>query len=181
MYRYTDGLLTERLVTRFLTMEDVTIWAQFLGDKQNSPFIDFDAELPAMARANKWIEFALKRYRENRFGLQALILKDTGEFIGQCGLLLQEVDGKPEIEVGYHLLLQHWGKGYATEAARLFRDYAFQYNLTDSVISIIHSQNATSKQVAMRNGMQLWKTDGSWHDSQFNIFRVTREEWERIE
>lgn len=177
MYQYTDGLESERLVTRFLTMDDAATWMPYFANKENSKFIDIAGDQLPAQRAQAWMEFCLKRYRESRYGLQALVLKDTGEMIGQCGLLLQEVDGLPELEIGYHLLLPYWGKGYAAEAARLFRDYAFGNNMAPYLVSIIHPGNTASKKVAMRNGMTLWKPDATWHNNSCNIFRITREEW----
>src|SRR5690606_21550114 len=84
----------------------------------------------------------------------ALIDKNTGNFVGQCGLLTQVIDGNTEIEIGYHLLPSYWGKGYATEAAMACKRYAFDHLNINSVISIIHVDNAPSQRVAERIGMQ---------------------------
>jgi RimJ/RimL family protein N-acetyltransferase len=115
----------------------------------------------------------LNRYAKNLFGLQALIDKRTNEFIGQCGLLLQEVDGRQEVEVGYHILRKHWGKGYAPEAARLFIDFAFEKNLSNSVISIINSKNIKSQRVAQKNGL-IKENQTSWRNMDVFIYRVQR-------
>jgi [ribosomal protein S5]-alanine N-acetyltransferase len=130
--------------------------------------------------AKEVIALSLKRYEEGRFGLQALISKETGAFIGKCGLLLQEVNGKNEIEVGYHLLPAYWGKGYATEAAQRFRDYAFENNITDSVVSIIHPDNTLSKKVALRNGMQLVDAHAAFKGRKYELYRIKRKEWEEL-
>jgi RimJ/RimL family protein N-acetyltransferase len=63
---------------------------------------------------------------EDGCGLVALLRRDASEFVGQCGLLRQEVAGRPGLEVGYHLLPAARGRGYATEAARGFIDHAFR-------------------------------------------------------
>ena len=130
--------------------------------------------------AQYWIDLCLKRYEENRLGLQALLDKETGAFIGQCGLLKQEVNGKPEIEVGYHLIGRYWGMGYATEAAQMFRDYGFENSATESLVSIIHPLNEQSKKVAMRNGMKLVDTRTIFREQEYHLYRITREEWESI-
>jgi RimJ/RimL family protein N-acetyltransferase len=183
---YPDHLETPRLITRFLTKEDVGIWEDYCSDPVATRYTALPGKTPAeMAQA--WIAFAMKRYAENRLGLQALISKETGEFIGQCGLLVQEVNGKREIEIGYHLLRKHWGKGYALEAAQMFRDYGFEHNFADSLISIIHPENVASQKVAMRNGMRLTEvgtesTTGfhaslGQHNQSNRVYRITREEW----
>jgi ribosomal-protein-alanine N-acetyltransferase len=175
---YTDRLETARLTTRFLTQEDAANWLEYCSDPIATRFTGMDGKTPE-EMAREGIALSLKRYKENRFGLQALISKETGEFIGKCGLLLQEVNGRNEIEIGYHLLPRYWGHGYATEAAKKFRDYAFERHLTDSVVSIIHPNNTASKKVAMRIGMKLEETNAIFHGKEHELYRITRKEWDQ--
>jgi len=78
----------------------------------------------------------------------ALIEKSTGDFVGQCGLLMQQIDGQDEIEIGYHLFPKYLGKGFATEAAQKFKQIAFdQYNFLH-LISIIIQENLLPKKAA---------------------------------
>ncbi len=178
---YTDGIETPRLISRFLIPTDATPWTSFFTDPINCTFINIiDPSAPAVERAHIMIDFTLKRYQENRLGLQALIEKESGELIGMCGLLTQDVNGIPEVEVGYHLLRKYWGKGYALEAAQAFRDYGFNNNFAPSIVSIIHPLNFLSKKVALRNGMTLTETGASWRDHEVDIFRITRKEWEQL-
>jgi RimJ/RimL family protein N-acetyltransferase len=69
------------------------------------------------AETQQWIERSLARMERDGHSFYALESLETGEFLGQCGILLQEVEGVNEAEVGYLLLRKHWHKGYATEAA----------------------------------------------------------------
>lgn len=171
IYKYEDNLHGERLSTRFLNMGDVKVWANFLANKECIEFFP-DAKFKTPEdRAVFWIEKQLTRYKENKFGLQALLDRNTGEFIGQCGLLLQEVDGKQELEVGYHILREHWGKGYAIEAAKLFKVYGFKNKQSDSIVSIIHHQNTRSQNVAIKNGMQKEKQT-TWMNLNVFVFRT---------
>src|ERR1035438_7655107 len=108
-------LETERLTLRPLTREDADAIFAVLGDAiamQHYPrrFTRKDAE--------EWIERNLRRYAEHGHGLYAVVLKASGEVIGDCGLVTQQIEGRPELEVGYHLRRDQWGHGYATEAAR---------------------------------------------------------------
>ncbi len=176
---YTDHLQSPRLITRFVTQDDVPVWLDYCRDSVATRFTAMPGKTPEEF-AQFFIDRALARYEAGEYGLQALISKDTGEFIGQCGLIKQHVNGIDEVEVGYHLLPRHWGKGYATEAARLFRDYGFEHNVADSIISIIDPQNFPSKKVALRNGMTLVATDMPFRDAEYNIFRITRSEWETL-
>lgn len=182
---YTDRLETPRLMTRFATRDDIATWLDYCSDSVATTYTAIAGKTP-QETAEIYIDTTLKRYQENRLGLQVLINKETREFIGLCGLLVQEVAGKREIEVGYHLLRRHWGKGYAIEAAQMFRDYAFEAMQLDSVISMIHSENMASQKVALRNGMRHTESSDfkSTMDASLNriyyIFRITREEWGRM-
>lgn len=176
---YTDKLESERLTTRFLTMNDIPTWAAFFRDADTTALHKPTALSPEEQSA-MWIDFAMKRYAENRLGLQALILKDTGALIGQCGLLAQTANGQAVTEIGYHLLRPYWGKGYAIEAARLFRDYGFSHNFDDAIVSLILPENNRSQQVAIRNGMTLYDRDTEFRGEHYHMYRIRREEWEQI-
>lgn len=170
-YRYDEHLESERLLTRKLVLEDVPAWSVFFEDYQATRFLP-DHNFPSTeARAKDWIERQLNRYKDELYGLQALILKDSGEFIGMCGLITQDLEGVKELEVGYHLFKEFRGKGYATEAAQLFKNYAFKNNLSESVISIIHEKNTDSQKVAQRNGMTLEKAC-YWRNLNVVIYRT---------
>ena len=173
---YHDNLSSARLITRNLTKEDVAIWTTFFDDKDCAHFFPTMGLTNSKARAEYWIDKQLARYEENRFGLQALINKESGEFVGQCGLLLQEVDNEPVLEIGYSLLKPHWHKGYAIEAARLFKDYAFHTNFSDSLVSIIDTKNSSSQKVALSNGMTNLKQTRFW-DLDVYVFGISKTEW----
>jgi RimJ/RimL family protein N-acetyltransferase len=102
-----------------------------------------------------------------------LIDKHSNEFIGQCGLLIQTVDGVEELEIGYSIMPNHRKKGYALEAAKKCSVFAFENNFRDSLISIIHVDNVDSAKVALANGMHLEKTTNSNGDL-VNIFRINK-------
>lgn len=170
-YLYEDGLTTERLCTRFLAPDDIKAWSKFFEDRDAIEFIPSHGLNSSEERAKFWIERQVKRYEHKRFGLQALIHIQTREFIGQCGLLLQEVDGKKELEVGYYIFKKYWGQGYATEAAQRFKTYAFKNKLADSVISIIDTGNVRSQKVAEKNGMSRG-VQTKWQNIDAFIYRT---------
>lgn len=82
-----------------------------------------------------------------------MVLKDSGELIGDCGCTLQKVEGTNHVEVGYHVRRDLWGNGYATEAARACIEYAFTKLGVDRVISLIRPENLQSIRVAEKNGL----------------------------
>lgn len=175
-YTYTDHLETKRLFTRFLTSEDIEVWARFFSDKEAVEFFPTFGFSSNSDQAKQWIERQLARYKENRFGLQALIDKKTNAFIGQCGLIKQDVAGTVEIEVGYHIFKKYWGQGYAPEAAKRFIDYGFENNLADSIISLIDIRNIKSQRVADKNGLAREK-QVRWSGVDVYIYRIHKEDW----
>lgn len=177
---YTDNLQSPRLTTRFLTQDDVAPWAEFFKDAETTAFHTNPDGLSEVERAQQWCDFTRKRYTDGRYGLQALISRATGEMVGMCGLMTQEVNGGSVIEIGYHLLRQHWGLGYAAEAARLFRDYGFRQGVADELVSVIDPRNERSKRVAMANGMRLVQSDAEFRGGNYNLFRISRDEWEAL-
>ncbi|UPT67217.1 MAG: GNAT family N-acetyltransferase [Sphingobacteriales bacterium JAD_PAG50586_3] len=146
-------LETERLNMRPIVAEDAKAWQAFIDHDEAMRFMRTFFPPDMKHQALYWIGFGLNRYFEGRYGMMALIEKETGNFVGMCGLLAQVVDDLPEIEVGYHILPQYWGKGYAPEAAKFFINYAFENNLTDSIISVIDVGNIKSQRVAEKNGL----------------------------
>ena len=102
-----------------------------------------------------WLDRQLARYRQDGFGLWAVILKETRELIGQCGITMQEWQGRRVPEIGYLFAKRYWHRGYATEAAVACREYAFRELGLPEVYSIIRENNLPSQKVARRNGMAV--------------------------
>lgn len=178
-YKYEDNLESERLKTRYLTINDTELFSIFFENEEAQKFLPKFFESP-LVRAKHLIEKQLERYEENRLGLQVILHKETDEFLGICGLLLQNVDDKIEIEVGYHFLPKHWGKGYAPEAAKLFINYAFENKLTNSVISIIDIENFKSQRVAEKNDLKIEKQIKYLDNEDVYIYRMNKEDWQYL-
>ncbi len=127
----------------------------------------------------KWYDSQFYRYENDNGGMNALIEKQSGRLVGHCGLLVQTVDDITELEIAYSLLPEFWKNGYATEAVIKCRDFAFQNNFSQTLISIISLSNRPSENVAFRNGMHADKTT-VYNGTEVNIFRITLEEWELL-
>ncbi len=150
-----NNLTTGRLRFRPLEYSDAPLLRSFFENDEAVRYLFIKDPLEVYLEA--WLIRAQGRYRKRGDGLYALEDKETGAFIGQCGLIWQQVDGKEELEIGYHLMPGHWGKGYATEAAIACREFAFRKKLAPRLISLIHPDNVRSQAVARRNGMSLLK------------------------
>jgi ribosomal-protein-alanine N-acetyltransferase len=173
---YRDQLESERLITRFLQTEDSEIWKTFLKNPEATELFPQVFRDDPEEQATIWIERQQTRYNDNRFGLQAIIEKSSGKFVGQCGLLAQEVDGIHYTEVGYHVLPEYWGKGYAPEAARLFLNYGFTEFGLENIISIINIHNTKSQRVAQKNGL-VRGNQTKWNDIDVHLWKVKREDF----
>lgn len=145
-------LETERLSFREMNDGDFADLCQMLQDPVVMTAYEhaFEDE-----EARRWLENQKRRYREDGFGLWAVLLKETGEMIGQCGLTWQCVGENSVLEIGYLFKKDFWHKGYATEAATVCKQYAFEVLDIDEVYSIIRDTNIASQAVAKRNGMTL--------------------------
>jgi ribosomal-protein-alanine N-acetyltransferase len=175
-YYYQDKLESQRLITRFITPDDVRLWAPFFDDPHAVQYIPTFGVNTKEELSPYWIDRQLTRYRESRYGLQLLLDKSSGICIGQSGLLTQEVDGLQELEVSYHVIQPYRGHGYAPEAARLFMAFAFVHNLADSVISIIDTRNSNSIRVAEKNGLRREKL-AHWMGLEVYIYRMYRQDF----
>jgi RimJ/RimL family protein N-acetyltransferase len=109
------------------------------------------------AEAEGWVQRQMDRYVRDGHGLWLVQDKNSGEPIGQVGLLLQQVDEVAEPEVGYLIHRPFWRRGYATEAALATRDFAFAAG-RDHVICLIRPENVPSQGVARKLGMAITKT-----------------------
>lgn len=110
----------------------------------------FYPEMAELIHVRSWIITNLASYAQHGLGLWALERRDTGAFVGDCGLSYQEVEGSAELELGYHLARPERGRGYATEAARACLDFGFQHTTRERIGSIVHPANVASCSVALR-------------------------------
>jgi RimJ/RimL family protein N-acetyltransferase len=157
---------TPRLAFREMTPDDLDDMAALLGDPQ---VMRHYPHPKTRQEALAWIAWNQRLYRDHGFGLWLLTLRATGEFVGDCGLTPQQVDGVTELEVGYHLRGALQGRGLATEAAAACRDYARDVLDVDRLIAIIALGNRPSQRVAEKLGLALERqTDnqGRWPSSQ---------------
>ena len=148
-------LETERLYLRELMQTDFQSLCKILQDEQTMYAYEGafnDAEV------QEWLDRQISRYQEFGFGPWAVILKETDEMIGQCGLSMQQWKDEEKLEIGYLFNRAHWHNGYAIEAAEACKAYAFERLKADEVCSIIRDTNAASQRVAVRNGMSIADT-----------------------
>ena len=144
---------TERLAFRAMTMADLDEVTAVLSAAD--PVL---VDRPARDRddAVRWIEWQQRNYAEHDFGLWVVETHD-GTFVGDCGLTVQDVEGTPHVEVGYHVVPELRRLGYASEAARAVRDCAAAHGI-GHLVALIRPENTPSQGVAQGLGMELERT-----------------------
>lgn len=148
----THFIETERLYLRRLTEGDFKNLCTILKDEKAMYAYEHafsDEEVKA------WLDKQLLRYQIYGCGLWAVILKETGEFVGQCGLTVQPTDREKVLEIGYLFRRDCWNNGYATEAAAACKRFAFEKLGAKEVYSIVRDTNLASRRVAEKNGMTI--------------------------
>ena len=146
-------LETERLILRPMLATDLDALHLIFTDPK--VMASFGGELLSRAQMEGWLRRNLDHQNEFGYGLFSVLLKASGELIGDCGLEQMEVEGLQLAELGYDFRSEYWNQGFATEAAMAVRDYAFDILQLPQLISLIRVGNLASKRVAEKVGMQL--------------------------
>jgi ribosomal-protein-alanine N-acetyltransferase len=147
-------LVTERMLLRSFRIEDLdALWA-IQRDPETMRWYPHPF---AREESEGWIRRNLERYERDGYGLWAVELLEDARFAGSCGLAIQQVDGVPELEVGWMFDRALWNRGLATEAGRSCRDLAFGTMGRTRLISLVRPENVASCRVAEKLGMTVEK------------------------
>jgi ribosomal-protein-alanine N-acetyltransferase len=152
----TWHLETERLSMRPMVLGDLASFYPVVNDPLSMRFYPkpFDREM-----ARTWIERIRERYDRDGFGLLAVVERETGEMIGDCGPMLMETGHGIFVELGWHIRHDRQGLGFAMEAGRACRDHAWGTLEVTRLISIIRPENVPSWSVARGLGFRPWRGD----------------------
>ncbi|MBI2331031.1 MAG: GNAT family N-acetyltransferase [Chloroflexi bacterium] len=149
-------LETKRLTLRHQVLADLDdLWALY----QNPNITKYIPDAPrSREEAQEELEWHMHGHpRHPELALWATIHKETGKFIGRCGLLPWEVDGIHEVEVAYTIAEEYWGQGLGSEAAQGILQYGFEKLNLSRLVSLIEPENTGSQKVAEKMGMSLEK------------------------
>lgn len=163
-------LETERLVLREFVTEDAEALALVISDAETMRYYPAPMDRDGVVQ---WIERNVRRYSDDGVGLWAMMLKASGEMIGDCGITRQLVEEEFLYEIGYHVRRDHWRQGLATEAAVACRKWGFANLKVDRLISLIRPENSPSRRVAERNGMTIWK-EVEWRGLRHCVYAVEK-------
>lgn len=171
---------TERLYARKLTDADFESVCTQLQDPEVMKAYG-GALSDLMVRS--WLHQQQERYDNDGCGLYALLLKDGDVFVGQCGVILQEYEGRLLHEVEFLLSRQYWHAGLATEAAAAARDFAFEALHAQQVCCMIRDVNQASQKVAEHIGF-IKTAEFVRHYRGYNLphylFSMNRAAWQAL-
>ena len=152
----TTIIETNRLILRELTLDDLdALFALYRDPDIRKYFPDGTRTVEETKEELEWI--LDEYYGQYGFGLWATIFKETGAFIGRCGLIPWTIDEQQEVEVAYLLDKAYWGRGLATEAAQAIVQYAFEQLQLSRIICLFDPEHHASRNVAKKTGLTFEK------------------------
>ncbi len=177
LLRDTDTIETERLCLRRLDQTDLEYFIGIHSDPEVARYIGAGNPRP-QAETERWFQDIQDSYQNANLGQLTVIRKSDGARIGRCGLsdaviektetsgclrkgwffsahAPTDIDVEKLPELGYTFGRDHWGNGYATEAASAVSDYARSQLAFPAIMSVIHSENAGSRAVVMKFGVRF--------------------------
>ena len=165
-------LETERLILRRLILDDLDALFALYSDPEVRRY--FPEGTLTYEETKEELEWFLNGHPKfPQLGLWATIHKETGRFIGRCGLLPWTIDGRDEVEVAYMLAKDVWGQGLATEAAQAILDYAFDQLGYSRLIVLVDRENTASIRVATKIGMTFEK-EGQDDKGPFLLYSINK-------
>jgi RimJ/RimL family protein N-acetyltransferase len=149
-------LETPRLLLRHQVIEDSDdLWALYCNPNITKYIPDAPRTREEAKEELEWHMHGHPKHPE--LGLWATIHKETGKFIGRCGLLPWTIEEQYDVEVAYTIAEEYWGQGFGTEAAQAILQYGFEKLNLSRLICLIEPENIASQRVAQKMGMSLEK------------------------
>lgn len=166
---------TARVKIREFVDGDVQVLSGILSDPD---VMEFSGKGPLNeAETMGFIEWCIKSYQDNGYGPWAVLEKESGKLIGSCGLSHTTLDGDDQIELGYRLGKEQWGKGLASEAASGALAHAFDTCMIDTVVGIVSPRHRASIRVLEKVGFRSF-FQTNFYGWYVRVYRLSQEEWE---
>ncbi|MGV2831433.1 GNAT family N-acetyltransferase [Myxosarcina sp. GI1(2024)] len=160
---------TERLILREFQREDLQELAPIFADPKVMQFSPTGVN--SVKQVQERIEGFIACYNQFGFGKWAVILKDSKQLLGYCGIAVEQIDGKDEKELGYRLDSRYWRQGLATEAASASIKCGFERFNLPYVFGIVERANTASVRVLEKIGMQHQGTT-IFHETEMELYRI---------
>lgn len=169
----TTILETPRLLLRRFILSDLDDLFSFYSDPDVIKYIpDAPRTYEETREELEWFMEGHPKFPE--LGLWATLYRETGQFIGRCGLLPWSIDGQKEVEVAFAFSKAHWGQGMGTEVAQALVRYGFERLQLSRLICLIDRENQGSINVATKIGMSFEK-EGRDEKGPFLIYSLKKD------
>jgi RimJ/RimL family protein N-acetyltransferase len=163
------SITTERLLLREMTPDDA----------EHAYRLNLDPEVRRYNGAIPFTSVEAARqfladypdYRKHGYGRWAMVDREMDTWLGWCGLKMLD-DG--DVDLGYCLFPEHWGMGYATEAASACVSWGFEHLSLERIIGRVHRENSASIRVLEKVGLRFWKTGPCEHDPEALYYIIWR-------
>lgn len=164
-------LETKRLILRRMNETDTdSVFAM----RRDADVMRFIRQPQNRAETENWIRLVSSRWETEKLGFCGVFETTSGSFLGWCGVWrLAETN---ELEIGYAIAKQFWNCGYATEAAEVFLQYAFENIKPDKITAVAEPENTASRRVMEKLGMKYVKT-GEFYDRDLVQYAITEKEF----
>jgi ribosomal-protein-alanine N-acetyltransferase len=169
-------LETERLLLRKFTFADLDKLIELRSDEEVIKYLG-GKNLQNPPAIEKRLKFYIDCYAKFGFGMCAMIWKATGEMIGWSGL--QPLEDTGEIEVGYGMAREFWGKGIGFECARAWLRYGFETVNVEKIVAVAQPENVGSWRIMEKLGMKYEKTE-SHYGLECLFYAISKSEFLRM-
>lgn len=166
-------LETKRLQLREFELSDAAAFFELNSDEEvlkytgDPPYENIQAAEELIAN--------YKEYERYGFGRNTVVLKDTKEIIGWCGLK-RHANGM--VDLGYRFFQKYWGYGYATESSMAIIDYGFKNFSISEIVGRTAQENRASIRVLEKVGMNFWKIDECEGIENSRYYKILLSEWQ---
>ncbi|HDZ19484.1 hypothetical protein LCGC14_0614230 [marine sediment metagenome] len=171
-------LETKRLIIRPFNSDDINPFISFMINKESTKYFNFTEEEKTPEGAETLIQSIINSYgTQNSVFALAITQKDSGRYLGSCGL--SPIENDNEVECFYALLPQFWGNGYAIESVKKLFEYAFTELNLSKIVAYVNPENTRSWKTAERVGMKyLGQIRPKNLSSEAMFFSIERNEFE---
>ncbi len=164
---------TERLFVRKFEFEDLEKLIELRSEADVIKYLG-GQKFQNPAALEKRLKFYIECYEKFGFGVCAMIWKKTGEMIGWSGLMPLEDTG--EIEVGYGMIRDFWGKGIGFESAFAWLKYGFEKMDLKRIVAVAYPENTGSWRIMEKCGMKYEKTE-THYGAECVFYAVSKDEF----
>ena len=166
---------TERMIIREFDSADVKAFSEILADPE---VMEFSSNGPlSEADTMVFVEWCIKSYKKYGYGQWAVIEKKSGKLIGCCGLSCTTIDESDEVEIGYRLARNQWGKGLASEAANCVLAHGYENGNIESIVGIVSPRHRASICVLEKIGFRVF-SETRYSGWNVRVYRISKSEWE---